>query len=1286
MSSSEKSNDAPRRAAAPSSVLGRFTSTFSRSTNTALSVAFAMLLLCLIVPSAALAVRGHVFEKTFSEPGSAPGQLASPAGVAVNEASGDVYVVDAGNDRVERFSSAGAFLGLFDGSGLNPGEGSPAPAGKFEEPGTIAVDNTCHLRKLTGSACTGVDPSNGDVYVQDGFDHKVVDKFSPTGEFIAQLLVSEAQFDTGVAVDSQGRLWVAFASTGEGGFARFSSALENQFESVIHPARVFGLRPGLALDSAGDIYAGNINPCVDYQSVGKLDSEGNILAPCLFEEFSSGLALEPGVEDLYLNTLATVTRLGPEGRELESFGAGHLPTRAEVEAQVGEGFFLLDYRASLAVDAASETVYVADAIHGRIAVFAPEEPGPPTVEATSVSNVSAESADLQAELNPRTHPGEAATHYSFEYGPCGGSLAECAAAPYPLSAGAGSLPAGFEVDPVSTHLQGLSAATVYHLRVSATNSHSAGPILGREITFTTQPAAPFGLLDGRGWELVSPPDKHGANLGGLGGETSPIEAAVSGDAISYLASSPTEAEAEGNTNGVQILSARGPAGGWSSRDIVFPHPEAVGSTPGSSEYRFFSTDLAHSIIDPAGVLDPSLVPPASEQAPFLRTDFAPSGPPAFCTGSCLRPLVTGAPGLANVPPGTEFASTASCPGGFGSTRASICGPQFLGASPDASYAVLASVVPLVAGAQPRDLYEFSAAAPPAESLRLISALPGGTPAPTESAPAFGHDNKTGLLLGSTRNAISADGRRVVWSEQDGGHHIYLRTGATEAPSATSGAAVDASQCTEPGKACTVQLDEVQGGVDNSRPAYFQLASADGSRVFFIDESRLTPDSGATAGKPDLYEYDLARPAGGRLADLTPEAGGEPGGVVVAALGASEDGSYIYFVADGVLAHNTVENGAGPETAAPGNCPQESPRFAQACNLYLRHGGTTTFIGALSGKDSADWSSQLNSAELTQLFARVSPDGRWLAFMSQRSLTGYDNRDAVSGARDQEVFLYHAPAGEGEAGGLLCASCNPTGARPHGVDVALLPKNSLLRRIAPGVWEEGTWLAAVIPGWTSFSDAAPHQSRYLSDRGRLFFDAVDPLAAADSNGTADVYEYEPPLGGEESPPADTCTAASPTFSPAQQGCVDLISSGTSPEESAFLDASESGSDVFFLTASRLTSKDKDTALDVYDARSGGGEAEPATPAECAGDACQSPVAAPEDPTPGSLTFQGPGNLLAPISAPVKAKAKPLTRAQKLKRALKACAKRPKRQRPACKRRARRAYGPAVKAKKSNGRAH
>ena len=47
---------------------------------------------------------------------------------------------------------------------------------------------------------------------------------------------------------------------------------------------------------------------------------------------------------------------------------------------------------------------------------------------------------------------------------------------------------------------------------------------------------------------------------------------------------------------------------------------------------------------------------------------------------------------------------------------------------------------------------------------------------------------------------------------------------------------------------------------------------------------------------------------------------------------------------------------------------------------------------------------------------VTPDGRFVVFMSLRSLTGYDNRDAVSGVPDEEVYVYEA---EGTRAWCVC---------------------------------------------------------------------------------------------------------------------------------------------------------------------------------------------------------------------------------------------------------------------------
>jgi hypothetical protein len=309
----------------------------------------------------------------------------------------------------------------------------------------------------------------------------------------------------------------------------------------------------------------------------------------------------------------------------------------------------------------------------------------------------------------------------------------------------------------------------------------------------------------------------------------------------------------------------------------------------------------------------------------------------------------------------------------------------------------------------------------------------------------------------------------------------------------------------------------------------------------------------------------------------------------------------------------------------------------------------------------------------EITSRSSPNGAYFAFMSNRSLTGYDNVDAqpaAKGARDEEVFLYNA-AGEGH---ISCASCNPSGARPHGVfDTEESGEGIGLISDAAHIWS-GRWLAGNIPGWTGLStERALYQSRYLSDTGRLFFNSADSLVPADENGKADVYEFE--RSGE-----GTCASAT--------GCVSLISSGTSSHESAFLDASATGNDVFIFTGEKLVKQDEDTAFDVYDARvctsaSPCQTPPPPPPPPCSGEGCKGASASQPalPPAPLSSTFSGPGNIGktevrgASEGAKPPPPRKPLTRAQKLKRALKACKKIKKRhKRLACEHTARKKYGP------------
>jgi hypothetical protein len=763
------------------------------------------------------------------------------------------------------------------------------------------------------------------------------------------------------------------------------------------------------------------------------------------------------------------------------------------------------------------------------------------------------------------------------------------------------------------------------------------------------------LLDGREWELVSPPDKHGAAIEPIvAGLNFAVQAAAGGGAVTYIATAALEAAPSGNANLTQVLSTRQGSGeGWVSEDVDVPHAEPTGVDSDFQEYRLFSEDLSEGLVDPLGAFDPGLSAEASEPTPYLRTGFPPGDPAAACASGCYRPVVTAAPGFANVPEGTEFGVDQASPGGPCPLRKE-CGPEFLGGSPDLRHVVVKSLVPLAEGAPANGIYEWNAGGGP---LRLVSVLPGGA-SDGGAKPHLGQYSNEPAGSTLVRHAVSADGSRVVWDNEDGGE-LYLS-------------------------------DMASGQTIALGSGAFQDASSDDSRVFFSSEQDLTGGAGASAHSPDLYVCEIVEGPGGlecELTDLTPRSNGEQADLQGPVIGASEDGSSLYFVADGALGDAKAHGGGS------GQCGHEREDGVEAsqatCNLYVvRYDEATgrwlepALVAVLSGEDRPDWGGG-TEASLPGLTGRVSPDGRWLAFMSERELTGYDNHDAVSGEPDEEVFLYHAPAGvEGEEGSLVCASCNPTGARPAGVEYNRLTSSGGSVGLVGGesVWQPGQWLAANIPGWTS----TYYQSRYLSDGGRLFFNSSDGLVPQDTNANEDVYEYEPPAG-VGAPAGDSCEAGSAAYVAGAAGCVGLISSGVSPEESAFLDASENGEEVFFLTTEKLAPQDVDTSLDVYDAHvcSASSPCPPAPLAvepPCVGDSCQGLVEPPNDATPGSLTFQGPGNL-TPEKPIIKPKTAAQVRAEKLTRALKACRRdKPGRKRAACEKLARKRYGP-VKAKKA-----
>jgi hypothetical protein len=355
---------------------------------------------------------------------------------------------------------------------------------------------------------------------------------------------------------------------------------------------------------------------------------------------------------------------------------------------------------------------------------------------------------------------------------------------------------------------------------------------------------------------------------------------------------------------------------------------------------------------------------------------------------------------------------------------------------------------------------------------------------------------------------------------------------------------------------------VSDSVPGGAAATWLDASEDGSTAFF-KTGDLEPSN--------LYEFDLATETNTLIA-----------GQVLETYGASSDASYLYFVSLEDLASGAA---AGQR------------------NLYFHHEGTFTHIATLPAED-VPYTEQ-GGRRLYEGDSRVTPDGSVLAFSSYGAHTGYDNTDAASGEPDLELFVYQRDFDR-----LVCASCSPSGARPVGRP---LSRPYSREGEGPVVKVDGKfeWAAAWIPpADESSSYALPRAPRILSDDGnQLYFNAHDALLPQDTNGQQDVYQWEAQGSG-------TCEKPG--------GCLSLLSTGQSPVDSEFVDASPDGRDVFIRTKTSLLPQDPGLR-DIYNARSGGGfPIPPEPPAPCVGDSCQGTAVPPTDPTPASASFRGEGD--------------------------------------------------------------
>jgi hypothetical protein len=456
--------------------------------------------------------------------------------------------------------------------------------------------------------------------------------------------------------------------------------------------------------------------------------------------------------------------------------------------------------------------------------------------------------------------------------------------------------------------------------------------------------------------------------------------------------------------------------------------------------------------------------------------------------------------------------------------------------------------------------------------RLGSSVPFSSPEAKEG----GH--------GSVYNAIS--GERVFFTSIGADHH---ECGEPQPPvdELFAREAAPPPSGSQPPEMRTVPISCPPAPLSPCADANFEGASHDGSKVFFTSTQKLVEGasedhtSGDSAkecasiqgpGGCNLYVDELAGAGTSLTQRLALVSGGSADPRVQGVARISEDGSHVYFVAEGVLTE--VPNGVG------------SIAVAGADNLYVYAEGHTSFVATLSPADAGDWAREDERPVLT------SGEGRYLVFVSVADLTD----EGLSSGKSQ-VFQYDAATGA-----LVRVSIGQNGYNNDGKDPIA---GSAITNGFPS-----SYRYVRVDSPTSASGVqAPAD-------GAVFFsspDALTPQALSDQTDfvgqpVSNIYEY-------------------------RVGHVYLLSDGrdvsavNAAPGVSLAGADPSGDDVFFFTSDSLVPGDGNTQQDLYDARVGGGFPTPAQAGDC-GEACQGALAG----APALAPFGGSAMQAAEAEAP------------------------------------------------------
>ena len=798
-------------------------------------------------------------------------------------------------------------------------------------------------------------------------------------------------------------------------------------------------------------------------------------------------------------------------------------------------------------------------------------PGPPGIESFVVSNLTSSSADFKAKINP--HGDE--TTYVFHYGP---NQLYGTNAPVP----AGTLAAGFESQEVTTHVN--LEDTSYHFQVEAVNKY--GSSVSEDQTFSFHPeqcpnqtvrqqTGSAYLPDCRAYELVSPEDSGSAFIFS-GGPQRPY--ASNPPRFAFTADFGDFPEVEGNpinTTGDLYVATRGPEG-WKTKFTGVPatlsgcaggRPKFAGAGLASTVQNDVKADKGLNRVVDWQLGNPTECVWDTIGLSFRFTDknektHASMAPYVWDTsdGSFVDKLPTS---VADIPATEEHSGSEEDFECFQqeSVSADTNCSNAVELSGDLTHFVFSTQSDIYNGGPealnhaPGSAYDNDTVN---NTLSLISLKPGNNePISQEPAPnggsteviqfPFVSEDGSHILMGTLKNPECRQREYPAYFEQQcpqvsNPTHLFMRVN----------------------DAVTYEIAPV--------PVEYVDATPDGHKIYFTTTQALTGED--TDASKDLYMWsDLGVTPG-----LTVLSKGTTGGNGNSCAAGWTSACNIETYKDTQIAGSASNRGGlSPEwftppaygfQPAPGNTGMKgftdnavaiesgdivyySPEnldgagISRAVNVYEYRNGTSQLVTTLEDDPyciTSDSKEQVDNrpehcsdGPLGRL--QVSPDGRYIAFITTTQLTSYDNEGYA------EMYRYDA-----NTRNIVCASCRPDGQPPT---------------------------SDVLGSYTG---------RFLTDDGRVFLTTNEEIDPRDTNTSKDIFSGKT-LGADIYEYSGGVPKLISTGTGQQAGGLGL----TAEAWPGLLGASADGTDVFFLWTEPLTGQDTNGLNNyrVYDARTGGG---------------------------------------------------------------------------------------------------